>query len=45
MEFSPLIFLSTYSADAVRSCRDLLNSAGYSVALTAGDVIWAEKRL
>jgi FkbM family methyltransferase len=44
IEFAPRVFLSVYSEDVSRQCRELLSSLGYSFEHLAAHTIWAERR-
>ncbi len=43
-EFAPRIFISFYSQESIRACRDVLNSLGYSFGPMVTDTLWAEQK-
>ncbi len=43
-EFAPRIFISSYSQESTRACREMLNSLGYTFGPLVADALWAEPK-
>lgn len=43
-EFAPRIFISFYSPESTRACREVLNSLGYTFGPLVTDALWAEPK-